>query len=177
MSVTRHHVQTLLEDAGARSFPEPSLEFVQGLEARLLVDAPIAAPAALVTPLQGRSRARFVRPVLVAAAAAVAAVVLAGSLAGWYGRDQVQQRKLELAASVDTTVVLPDGTELAGTDGLDLPDGTVVRTGPKGHAAVGNVDLGPSQIAVVDAGRIQISVPDVTLPPITPPTDPTGLLP
>jgi len=160
----RRDVQLLLEEAGARPAPNPSTEFVAGLEARLLANARPAG-AAVVTPMRTRPTGRL-RPALVAAAAAAAAVVLVGSLAGWFGRDEVQ-RQLALASAVDTTVVLPDGTEVEGTDGLDLPNGTIVRTGPEGHAAVGNVDLGPSQEAVIRAGRLEITVPEVTVPPVS----------
>jgi hypothetical protein len=174
VSTSRHDVQTLLEAAGSRPVPEPSPEFITGLEARLLADARPAARATVVTPLRTRSIGRL-RPALVAAAAAAAAVVLVGSLAGWFGRDEAQ-RQHALASSVDTTVVLPNGDEVQGRDGLDLPDGTIVRTGPDGHAAVGNVDLGPSQVAVVDDGRIEISIPEVTLPEVTlPPVTLPGL--
>ncbi|MEX0663675.1 MAG: hypothetical protein WD598_02750 [Acidimicrobiia bacterium] len=165
MNASRRDVETLLETAGARAAPQPSPEFVTGLEARLLADARPAAWATVVTPLRTRSTGRL-RPALASVAAAAAAVVLVGSLAGWFGRDKAQPQPA-IASAVDTTVVLPDGSEVAGRDGLDLPDGTIVRTGPDGHAAVGNVDLGPSQVAVVKAGRLEISIPDVTLPPVT----------
>jgi hypothetical protein len=165
MSASRRDVQALLEEVGSRPAPEPRTEFVAGLEARLLADARPAARADVVTPLRARPTGRL-RPALVAAAAAAAAVVLVGSLAGWFGRDEVQ-RQPALAAAVDTTVVLPDGTEVPGKDGLDLPDGTIVRTGPEGHAAVGNVDLGPSQEAVVEAGRLKITIPDLPPPPVS----------
>ena len=168
----RRDVQILLEEAGSRPAPEPSTEFVAGLEARLLADSRPPVPATVITPMRARPTGRL-RPALVAAAGAAAAVVLVGSLAGWFGRDEVQ-RRLALASAVDTTVVLPDGTEVEGTDGLDLPDGTIVRTGPEGHAAVGNVDLGPSQEAVIRSGRLEITVPEVTVPPASlPVTVPT----
>lgn len=170
MSTTRNHLETLLTEAGARHAPAPSPEFVTGLEARLLADAR-PATARVVTPMPTRSRARLLAPSLVAAAAAIAAVVLVASLTGWFGRNETTPR-LALASAVDTTVVLPNGNEVKGTDGLDLPDGTVVRTGPEGHAAVGNVDLGPLQEAVVEAGRIKITVPDITIPPVTIPSVP-----
>jgi len=172
MISTRREVRTLLEDAGTRAAPVPSPEFVTTLEARLLSDSVVMpAPASLVERSRARSRVRFVRPALVAAAAAVAAIVLAGSLAGWFGRD-TSRHEIALASAVDTVVVLPDGTHVKAHDGLTLPDGAVVRTGPNGHAAVGNVDLGPGQTAVVTGGRIQISVPEVTVPSVTLPTVP-----
>jgi len=174
MSTTRRHLETLLTEAGVRAVPAPSPEFVAGLEARLLADAR-PATARVVAPMPVRSRVRVLTPSVVAAAAAIAAAVLVASLTGWFGRDSSTPR-LALASAVDTTVVLPNGNEVEGTNGLDLPDGTIVRTGPEGHAAVGNVDLGPSQVAVVEDGRIKVALPDVTLPPVTTPSLP-GILP
>jgi hypothetical protein len=170
MTSTRHELRTLLEDAGSRpAVPRP--EFVTELETRLLAKASVSAPTSLVERSQARSRARFVRPAFVAAAAAVAAVVLAGSLSGWFGR-ATTRHEVALARAVDTVVVLPDGTQIKARDGLALPDGVVVKTGPTRHAAVGPVDLGPGQTAVVVGGRIQISTP--TLPPVSlPVTVPT----
>ncbi len=177
---SRRALRALLEDVGTQAIPEPRSEFVTGLQTRLLGDvAALPAPTSLVERAQARSRARFVRPMLVSAAAAVAALVLAGSLAGWFGQDE-QQRQLALASAVDTIVVLPDGTTIDGHGGLALPDGAIVQTGPNGHAAVGNVDLGPGQQAVVEGGRLQVSTPEptvptvvTTLPPVTVPTLPT----
>lgn len=179
---SRQAMRALLQHAGTRDVPAPSPEFVTGLQARLLGDvATLPAPTSLVERSRARSRARFVRPALVSAAAALAAVVLAGSLAGWFGQDD-SQRQLALASAVDTIVVLPDGTTIDGHDGLSLPEGAVVQTGPNGHAAVGNVDLGPGQQAVVEGGRLQVSVTvpplvEPTLPPVTVPSLPTPSLP
>jgi hypothetical protein len=173
MSTTRSHLEALLTEAGAREAPAPSPEFVSGLEARLLADAR-PATARVVTPMPARSRLRTFAPSLVAAAAAVAAVVLVGGLTGWFGQNDATISEPVLVSAKDTTVELPDGTEIEGTKGLDLPDGTVVRTGPDGSASIGNVDLGPLQVAVVDEGRIEITLPE-PLPQVTTPTTPSVL--
>jgi hypothetical protein len=168
---TRRQLETLLTEAGSRPAPTPTPEFVSGLEARLLADArPVTAK--VVTPLPERTPMRLLRPSLLAAAASFAAVVLVGALTGWFGRTEPTPEP-SLTAAVDTVVELPDGREVAGTKGLDLPDGSIVTTGPEGHAAVGNVDLGPSQVAVIEEGRIKVTLPEVTLPPVTTPTVPT----
>ena len=106
---------------------------------------------------------RVVRPVLTGVAAAVAALALAGSFAGWFeGSDEASRvRALALAAAVDTVVVLPDGHEVLGTVGLELPNATIVRTGPNGSATVGRTQLGPQQEAVVDAGQLRLRPPPV----------------
>ncbi len=75
--------------------------------------------------------------------------------AGVYGRG-AEDRALALAVAVDTTVQLPDGSLVTGARGLDLPDGTVVRTGPNGRCSAGDVDLGPGIEALVDSGRLRL---------------------
>lgn len=89
------------------------------------------------------------------AVAAAAAAVLVGALAGVYGHG-VDDQSLALAVAVDTIVQMPDGTMVAGEQGLALPDGTVVRTGPNGHCAAGDVELGPGLEALVDAGQLRL---------------------
>lgn len=175
---TRRDVRTLLEEAGTHDVPAPRPEFVAALEARLLGDTvPFAAPTPITAaPSRIRTRSWIARPALVGIAASIAAVVLAGALAGWFGQDATQ-RRLQLAASHDTLVVLPDGSQVDGTKGLDLPEGTVVKTGPNGHATIGPVDLGPGQVATVTAGRLQISVTVPSLPPVTVPTVTTPTVP
>jgi hypothetical protein len=168
-------LQTLLEEAGERDVPLPRPEFVASLEARLLSDAAtITKPTPLVAHAGSRSRVRYLRPAMLSAAAAVAAVVLVGSLAGLFGQDPTQ-RDLELTSANNTTVVLPDGHEVDAAPGQDLPDGTEVHTGDTGSATVGNVEIGPNQVATVQNGTIQIAGVEVTVPtlPVTVPTVPT----
>jgi hypothetical protein len=144
-------VRALLRAAGERPVLEARAGFVDGLEARLGVQAP---PGRLVALPRRVRRSRV--PVLVtAAAAAVAAAVLLGALTGVYGRG-VEDRVLALAVAVDTTVQLPDGTLIEGARGVSLPDGAIVRTGPNGHCSAGDIDFGPGVEALVDAGRLRL---------------------
>jgi hypothetical protein len=113
-----------------------------------------------------------VRAALVPAGAAIAAVVMVGAFTGWFDRGPGSvstPSRISIASAVNTEVELPDGTTVEGSDGLKLPDGAVVRTGPDGRASVGNVDLGPGQEATVDGNRITVSTPVVTLPTVTVP--------
>jgi hypothetical protein len=72
-----------------------------------------------------------------------------------YGRG-VEDRALALAVAVDTTVQLPNGSMITGARGLSLPDGAVVRTGPNGHCAAGDVELGPGIEALVASGHLRL---------------------
>lgn len=155
MSATRREMRTLLELAATRGAREPDRGFRIDLERRLVTTVP---PGRLVALPNAPRRAR--RPgVLSGAVAATAAVVLAGALTGVYGQGADDQR-LALAVAVDTVVQLPDGTMVPGERGLALPDGTVVRTGPNGHCAAGDVELGPGLEALVDAGHLRLRMVD-----------------
>jgi hypothetical protein len=161
----------LLEEAADRDAPTPRPEFVAGLEARLLQDAhTIAQPIPLVARSSRRARPRVI-PALASAAAVVAALVLAGSLTGVFGTDPAQ-RQLQLtsqlkAATGDTQVVLPSGKTVDPTPGQQLPEGTQVRTGENGSATVGNVQIGPNQVATVTGGNIQVGNVTVPVPSVT----------
>ncbi len=144
-------MRDLLELAGSRDGAAPDRAFRVDLEHRLLTTTPPGRLVALPTPAP---RAR--RPgVMSGAVAAAAAAVLVGALTGVYGHG-VHDQSLALAVAVDTMVQLPDGTMVAGEQGLALPDGTVVRTGPNGHCAAGDVELGPGLEALVDAGQLRL---------------------
>ena len=151
---TRHEVLGLLELAGGRESIGPDRGFRVDLEHRLLTTNP---PGRLVALPTARRRAR--RPgVISGAAAAAAAVVLAGALTGAYGRG-VDDQTLALAVAVDTVVQLPDGTMVTGEQGLSLPDGAVVRTGPNGHCAAGDIEqaddrIFPQAVAVAGEGHL-----------------------
>ena len=140
----------MLLRAGLRTTPAPAPAFLAGLAARLVADAEARLR---IVRLPARVRHRL--PVVAAAVAMIAAVVLVGALAGWFGRGP-DSHSLALAGAVDTTVLFPDGTKVAGYTGLTLPDGAVVRTGPNGRATAGNVELGPALEALVDAGALHL---------------------
>lgn len=173
MRTTRRDLRNLLEVAGSRETAAPDRGFRVGLEHQLLTTNP---PGRLVALPTAPRRAR--RPgVMSGAIAAAAAAVLVGALAGVYGQG-VDDRALNLAVAVDTMVQLPDGTMVAGEQGLALPDGAVVRTGPNGHCAAGEVELGPGLEALVDAGRLRLrmSAPNDAIAE-APPTTPASVAP
>ncbi len=149
--VSRRAMRDLLLEAATRPVPEPRSTFLGALDAHLAAQAP---PGRLVA-LPRRVRRSRVPAVLTGVAAAAAAAVLVGALTGVYGRG-AEDRALALAVAVDTTVQLPDGSLVTGARGLDLPDGTVVRTGPNGRCSAGDVDLGPGIEALVDSGRLRL---------------------
>jgi hypothetical protein len=175
MTPTRDQLRDQLRAVAARPAPLPRPEFVAGLGARLADGTTGISP---VVTLRQPAR-RVMRPVLTGVAAAAAAVVLAGSFAGWFdGADEsARARSLALASATDTVVVLPDGNQVLGTVGLELPDEAIVRTGPNGSATAGRTQLGPQQEAVVDAGQLRTRPPTVdpaatlttvvTVPPTT----------
>ena len=166
MKPSRPELSQLLEAAGTTPTPPPDPTFVDNLETRLL-DGSLLPDGSLTAgrdtrPAGVRSRAlRFVA----AAAVALVVVVGIGALAGWFAGDAHDVR-LRLAS--DTTVVLPNGHSVTGRAGLSLEDGTVVRVGPRGHAAIGSVEIGPGEEAVVADGRVHLRT-DHTRP--APPTD------
>jgi len=157
---------------GARRVPGPSPEFVAELEHRLIGTPPSDTE---VVALASRRRGRVARAV-VGAAAAVAAVLLAGALLGAFH----QHQSVSLDKAVNTVVVLPSGQKVIGRVGLDLPNGSVVATGPNGHASAGSVTLGPGSQATVTHGQLQVptpTLPGVTLPHLPPVTLPPVQVP
>jgi len=188
MTATRRDLRDALEAVGRRPTPAPRPDFVASLEARLLGgagaqpladDAPDRGPdVAPVVPLHRPALTGRITVLVGSAAAAVAAVVLVGSLSGWFGGGS-DATNIELTDAVETTVELPDGTVVRGEEGLLLPDGAVVRTGPEGTAAAGGTEIGPGEEATVQDGKllpgVEITVPTVpTLPPLTLPSLPGG---
>jgi hypothetical protein len=148
---SRRELRTLLSIAGTRPAPPPSPVFVATTGASLRGAAP---GAVVIEPLPRRERRARTPAVLTGAAAAVLTLVLVGALTGVY--DGVgSDNELSLGVSVDTTVVLPDGTTVDAKRGLTLPDGAVIRTGPSGRTVVGDVTVGPGLELVVDAGELR----------------------
>jgi hypothetical protein len=101
------------------------------------------------------ARARRQLPIIAGAIGAVAAAMLTAVFSGWFGR-RPAEHALALVTAVDTTVLMPDGTSIVGRGGLTLPDGALVRTGPNGRAAAGDVEIGPELEALVDAGHLRL---------------------
>jgi hypothetical protein len=112
-------------------------------------------------------------------AAAVAAIVLAGAMSGWFAGGGSESPTL--VSAHDTTVILPNGRSVEGKVGLELPDGALVQTGPAGSATAGGVEIGPGAQATVNDGQVETTLPTVTVPtlptvptvPITPPPTPS----
>lgn len=163
LSTSRTDLRRTLEHAGTRGAPAPTPAFVADLERRLLElagsDQPTAGGAAgsdQVVSLESRRRARLA-PVASIAAAVVAGLLLVGALSGWLDGGGGSSPRLELTSAVDTTVQLPDGRVVAGRPGLALPDGSIVQTGPHGHAAAGAFRIGPGLSATVDGNHLELS--------------------
>jgi hypothetical protein len=137
---TRRQLRRLLLRAGFRVAPPPRQTFIAALAARLGAYGTAHLSGAAVLALPARARRQL--PLIAGALVAMAVAVFTAVFSGWFGRGPGQHR-LALAAAVDTTVVLPDGSSVAGRTGLELPNGTVVRTGPNGRASAGDVELDP----------------------------------
>jgi hypothetical protein len=56
-------------------------------------------------------------------------------------------------------VVLANGTVLEDPDGLLLPEGAIVRVGEGGSARIGDTALGPGDVAMVRADRLEVQRP------------------
>jgi hypothetical protein len=170
MSRARRALRDDLTRLGDQATPGPSLAFTARLERHLVGDVDALAGATLLALPR---RHRRLLPAVTVAAATVTGVVLAGALLGVFGHGGTGA--LELAAAVDTTVVMPGGQTVPGRTGLGLPNGAVVWTGPNGRCTAGTVELGPGLEGVVDAGHLRLqplpagSVP-LNLPSVTTPT-------
>ncbi len=151
MSRGRRRVRERLIELGSAPTGTPPPAFTAGLERKLAGGAVLAGATVLALP--SRQRGGF--PTAGAAAATIATVVLAGALVGVIGRGG--SGVLRLAAAVDTTVIMPGGHAAPARTGQDLPNGSVVWTGPNGRASAGTVEIGPGLQAVVNAGRLRLS--------------------
>jgi hypothetical protein len=152
VSTRRRRAEERLTSLGERPVDGPNPRFTFSLERRLVGAASLAAGATLVA-LPSRHRSWL--PLVSMGAATVATVVLAGALFGAFGPGGSDV--LQLAAAVNTTVVMPGGHTVAGHSGLDLPNGSVVWTGPNGSASAGTVEMGPGIEAIVDSGTLRLS--------------------
>jgi uncharacterized membrane protein YgcG len=153
-------MRDLLEIAGRRDVPVRS-ESAHLIESTVAQQVAPGSTSGAADELESRrERRRQLPAVLSGAAAAVVALLVAGALTGLFGSgpadDTDGRTDLALVTAVDTVVVLPDGSTVAGARGVALPDGTIIRTGPHGRATVAGVRLGPDSEAVVRDGRVRV---------------------
>lgn len=77
---------------------------------------------------------------------------------------------MQLAVARDAIVELPDGSELEAADGLVVPNGSVIRTGPDGRVEAGGAILGPDAVGVVLDERLHVTPVEDDPPAAPPPT-------
>lgn len=166
----RRDVERLLRALGREQPPAPTESFVESLAARLRAIPPSRRP-----------RPRLVlRTGLALAGAAIVAAVVAGVLV------RPGDDSLLLSSASDATITFPDGSVATDLAATELPDGTVVRTGPNGRVEAGGEVLGPNSEARVRQGRLVVeprttaaptrrtAAPTRPAPDRTPPPRPTA---
>lgn len=129
---------------GTAPVPDPDPVFVTDLELRLR-----ALRAA--EPVPGSLRPRR-WPATVAAVTFSLAVVAFGLATLDTGSPAVR-----VAAASGVSVRMPDGAVVIAEPGLDLPEGARVEVGPTGSARIGDIDLGPGQVADVTPEGIVVA--------------------
>ncbi len=135
-----------LHRLGSTSQPAPDPAFANRLETDLRL---------LAIDSQQAKRAIW-RPVLGALAASVLVMVGVFSL---MRLNPTPTDELVMSAAHQTSLVLPDGTEVVASDGTSLVDGTRIVVGSDGGAVVGSLVLSPGTVAVVVDGQIEILGP------------------
>lgn len=154
--MNRRDAKRLLRALGQQPAPGPTEDFIESLAARMRT-----APRRRPRPALRRS--------LALAGAAIAAAVVAGfGVRSW-------DDSLRLSSATDATIEFPDGSVATDPAGTELPDGTVVRTGPSGRVEAGGEVLGPNREAQVRQGRLverPTAAPTRPAPEPTPPTRP-----
>lgn len=162
---------------GSSQVAPPDSAFAEALEQRLVamhgaLDLQASDPrdpeASALRRMATRSRAM--------AAIAAAAVVVAGF--SYVALRPTTDTALTLTAATDTSIVLPDGSIVDAEVGADLPDGTLVVTGPNGSARVGGLTVPRNSQAVVDDGSARlVGTTTTTAPSRTSSTAAPGLAP
>ncbi len=116
------------------------------------------------------------RPIWQPAALALAALFLVVGGVVAFTRTSTDDITLVMAAATETEVVLPDGETVAGSVGLELPDGTQISVGADGSAVIAGVVLEAGTQAVTIDGQLEILVdagPEPTVPDDPDPTSST----
>ncbi len=142
-----------LHRLGSTSPPAPDPAFANRLETDLRL---------LAIDTQGVRRPIW-RPVLSALAASVLVMVGVFSL---MRLNPTPSDELVMSAAHQTSLVLPDGTEVVASDGTYLIDGTRIVVGRDGGAVIGSLVLLPGTVAVVVDGQIEILGPPESGEPV-----------
>ena len=156
----RRRLEDLDDDAG----PGPDPSFAQRLEADLRSQA-------YFTPGAGAPLPR--RPVLLGPGLLLGAVLIVAFASMLViSRFDDDGETLAIDDSAGATVTLPGGETVAGVDGIELPDGTIVDVGIDGFAIIdGIVVPGGARATIVDGVVELIAVPSPTpAPTAVPPT-------
>lgn len=83
---------------------------------------------------------------------------------------------ITLAGSRDSLVVLPDGSTVEATAGLEVPDGSLIVTGAAGEVRIDGQRIGPNERARLADGKVvrETPAPQKTRPTPTPAPLPTA---
>jgi len=151
-----------LTSLGKSEVRPPSPALVDDLEQRLLdLHGTIDARRGPSVP----ARLRFT------AAVAATAVLVAGF--AYVAATRSGEGTTQLSSATDTSVVLPDGAIVAANEGFDLPNGTLVITGPEGSASVDGVTIPQNSQAVIEDGTARL-VSSTTTTSAPQPQEPTS---
>ncbi len=152
-SSSANDLEQQLHRLGSTSQPAPDPAFANRLETDLRL---------LAIESQRAKRAIW-RPVLGALAASLLVMVGVFSL---MRLSPTPSDELVMSTAHQTSLVLPDGTEVVAGDGTHLVDGTRIMVGSGGGAVIGSLVLLPGTVAVVVDGQIEILGPPESGEPV-----------
>lgn len=170
----RGHLRDELRRLGSSPVPVLDPARAQRLERRVL-DAARPRELELVgaDSIDARRTSRRRSVVVALAAACVLAIAVIGSL------DRAGSSERILFTSGDVEVELPDGSVVAGSDGMRVPDGTILRLGRNGEAAVDGITVSGAGDYLVTPDGLRLlttSNPSASSsPPTTGPDDPSTI--
>lgn len=143
--VNDDELQDALIPLGKSEVRPPSPALVDDLEQRLLdLHGTIDARRGPSVPARFRFTAAVAAPAVLVAGFAYVAATRSG------------EGTTQLSSATDTSVVLPDGSIVAATEGFDLPNGTLVITGPEGSASIDGVTIPQNSQAVIEDGTARL---------------------
>ncbi|MCP5027249.1 MAG: hypothetical protein GY929_13295 [Actinomycetia bacterium] len=140
-----------LADLGSTEAPPPDPVFAERLEQRLRSVATVSPTPATPPPRRGRWTGLVLRPSVAVAIIALIGIVGATVFRASDSPDEV----LALTAARSSTMVLPDGTEIAAMAGLEVPDGAIIEVGPDGAVTIGGIDYQAGTILEITDGRVR----------------------